>query len=73
MLPWWERPSTTKYKNNVFGLNMGYDIQRVHGMKAKLNIDGEEVEGSAYIQKVGFKLLVYLGSGGCYILMMALT
>ena len=32
---------------------MGYDIQRVHGMKAKLNIDGEEVEGSAYIQKVG--------------------
>ena len=53
MLPWWERPSTAKYKNNVFGLNMGYDIQRVHGMKAKLNIDGEEVEGSAYIQKVG--------------------
>ena len=53
MTPWWERPSTAKYKNNVFGLNMGYDIQRVHGMKAKLNIDGEEVEGSAYIQKVG--------------------
>ena len=31
---------------------MGYDIQRVHGMKAKLNIDGDDVEGSAYIQKV---------------------
>ena len=43
MNPWWERPSTAKYKNNVFGLNMGYDIQRVHGMKATLNLDGEEI------------------------------
>ena len=53
MTPWWERPSSAKYKNNVYALDMGYDILRVHGLKAKVKIDGEEVEGSAYIQKVG--------------------
>ncbi len=53
MTPWWERPSTATYKNNIFGLDMGYDITRVHGTKAVLEVDGEKIEGSAYIQKVG--------------------
>ena len=53
MTPWWDRPSTATYKNNVFGLDMGYDILRVHGTKAVIEIDGETIEGSAYIQKVG--------------------
>ena len=61
---------TAKYKNNVFGLNMGYDIQRVHGMKAKLNIDGDDVEGSAYIQKVTVQAPSVPWFWGCYILTM---
>ena len=31
---------------------MGYDILRVHGTRVKGEIDGEEVTGSAYFQKV---------------------
>ena len=52
MTPWWERASSAQYRNNVFGLGMGYDILRIHGMKAKMQVDDEIVEGSAYIQKV---------------------
>ena len=52
MTPWWHRPSTATYANNVYALNMGYDILRIHSMKARVNIDGHEVLGSAYFQKV---------------------
>ena len=53
MTPWWKNPSTATYKNNVYAMNMGYDIMRIHGTKAVLEIDGEKFEGTAYIQKVG--------------------
>ena len=41
------RPSTATYAGN-----MGYDILRVHGTKVKGQIGGEDVQGSAYFQKV---------------------
>ena len=52
MTPWWHRPSTATYANNVYALGMGYDILRIHGMRASVKIDDEEVQGSAYFQKV---------------------
>tara|TARA_B100000700_G_scaffold322899_1_gene425433 strand:+ start:607 stop:1800 length:1194 start_codon:yes stop_codon:yes gene_type:complete len=52
MTPWWGPPSTLTYRNNVYGLDMGYDILRLQGTKLKLKVDGEEFEGSAYFQKV---------------------
>tara|TARA_Y100001970_G_scaffold292679_1_gene435173 strand:- start:827 stop:2017 length:1191 start_codon:yes stop_codon:yes gene_type:complete len=53
MTPWWEKSSTSAYTNNVFAMDMGYDIIRIHGTKAVLEIDDKKFEGSAYIQKVG--------------------
>ena len=50
--PWWGPPSELTYKNNEIALGMGYDILRIQGMKSNLNIDGEELEGTAYFQKV---------------------
>ena len=41
------RPSTATYAGS-----MGYDILRVHGTKVAGTIDGEEVTGTAYFQKV---------------------
>ena len=52
LTPWWERPSSATYANNVYALGMGYDILRIHAMKASVIIDEETVEGSAYFQKV---------------------
>ena len=52
LTPWWGPPSELTYKNNEIALGMGYDILRLQGMKALLSIDGEEVEGTAYFQKV---------------------
>ena len=50
--PWWGPPSTLTYKNNLYGLGMGYDILRLQGTKLKLKVDDEEFEGTAYFQKV---------------------
>ncbi len=52
LTPWWGPPSTLTYRNNVFGLDMGYDILRLQGTKLNLKVDGEEFEGTAYFQKV---------------------
>ena len=52
LTPWWGPPSELTYKNNEIALGMGYDILRLQGMKALLSIDGEELEGTAYFQKV---------------------
>ena len=52
LTPWWGPPSTLTYRNNVYGFDMGYDILRLQGSKLKLKVDGEELEGSAYFQKV---------------------
>ena len=41
------RPSTATYAGS-----MGYDILRVHGTRVSGTVDGEEVSGTAYFQKV---------------------
>lgn len=50
--PWWGPPSELTYKNNDIALGMGYDILRLQGMKSRLLVDGAEMEGTAYFQKV---------------------
>ena len=52
LTPWWGPPSELTYRNNEIALGMGYDILRVQGMRSRLSIDGDEVEGTAYFQKV---------------------
>ena len=52
LTPWSGPPSTLTYKNNIMAMNMGYDILRLQGTKCKLNVDGEEMQGTAYFQKV---------------------
>ena len=52
LTPWWGPPSKLTYKNNVFFSNMGYDILRIQGTKASIEIDGQEFEGTGYFQKV---------------------
>ena len=52
LTPWSGPPSTLTYKNNILAMNMGYDILRLQGTKCKLSVDGEEMEGTAYFQKV---------------------
>jgi len=50
--PWWGPPSDLTYKNNVLSMGMGYDILRLQAMRAKITIDDDEFEGTAYFQKV---------------------
>ena len=52
LTPWWGPPSELTYKNNEISLGMGYDILRLQGMKSSLVVDGEEMVGTAYFQKV---------------------
>ncbi|MEO2179274.1 MAG: hypothetical protein ABGX11_03800, partial [Candidatus Poseidoniia archaeon] len=52
LTPWWGPPSELTYRNNEIALGMGYDILRLQGMKARLVVDGEAFEGTAYFQKV---------------------
>tara|TARA_Y100000588_G_scaffold4075_1_gene5202 strand:+ start:5548 stop:6738 length:1191 start_codon:yes stop_codon:yes gene_type:complete len=52
LTPWWGPPSELTYRNNEIALGMGYDILRLQGMRSRLSVDGEEVEGTAYFQKV---------------------
>ena len=52
LTPWWGPPSELTYRNNEIALGMGYDILRLQGMKSRLVVDGEEMEGTAYFQKV---------------------
>lgn len=52
MTPWNGEISALEYKHNVYAANMGYDILRIHGTKCSGVIDVEDVEGTAYFQKV---------------------
>ena len=52
LTPWWGPPSELTYRNNVYFLGMGYDILRLQATKCKLIVDGEEMEGTGYFQKV---------------------
>ena len=52
LTPWWGPPSELTYRNNEIALGMGYDILRLQGMRSRLVVDGEEMEGTAYFQKV---------------------
>ncbi len=50
--PWNRALSTATHSRDLFFGSMGYDILRLHGSKVSGTIDGEDVEGSAYFQKV---------------------
>lgn len=50
--PWTKPLSTARKANREYTSNMGYDILRLHGAKVSGKVDGEDVEGTAYFQKV---------------------
>ncbi len=50
--PWTDSASSAAYSNNEFVGGMGYDITRLHACLASGSVDGEDVQGSAYFQKV---------------------
>jgi len=52
MTPWNPPLSAATRTHNLFAGSMGYDILRLHGTLASGTIDGEDVEGTAYFQKV---------------------
>jgi len=52
LTPWWGPPSELTYKNNEISLGMGYDILRLQGLKSSLVVDGVQMMGTAYFQKV---------------------
>ena len=52
MTPWNPPLSAATRSHNLFTGSMGYDILRLHGTKTSGIIDGENVEGTAYFQKV---------------------
>ena len=50
--PWNQAMSTAKTAHKQYSSEMGYEILRIHGTLASGKIDDEEVEGTAYFQKV---------------------
>ena len=50
--PWNQAMSTVKTAHKQYSSEMGYEILRIHGTLASGKIDDEEVEGTAYFQKV---------------------
>ena len=52
MSPWNNAMSSMKVAQAEYGLGMGYGISRLHGALCSGSIDGIEVNGSAYFQKV---------------------
>ena len=52
MTPWNPPLSAATRSHNLFTGSMGYDILRLHGTKTSGTIDGKDVEGTAYFQKV---------------------
>lgn len=50
--PWTRPMSTARWAHKEYAAGMGYDILRLHGALVNGVIDGEEVEGTAYFQKV---------------------
>ena len=56
------RRTFQKYQNNL-----GYDILRIHGCKANIEIDDKQVKGTAYLQKVRVQAPSVLGIGVFFI------
>jgi len=52
MEPWNNAMSSMKVAQNDYGLGMGYGISRLHGALCNGTVDGRDVSGSAYFQKV---------------------
>ena len=52
LTPWNSAMSTAREATATYAANMGYDILRLHGTKASGTFDGEDVNGTAYFQKV---------------------
>ncbi len=52
MTPWNPAMSVARPSTATYAASMGYDILRVHGTKVHGTIDGEDVSGTAYFQKV---------------------
>ena len=52
LTPWSQAMSTARRASATYAADMGYDILRLHGTKASGTLDGEQVTGTAYFQKV---------------------
>lgn len=52
MSPWNEAVSRARRTYQRYPSDLGYDILRIHGAKAAIEVDGERAQGSAYLQKV---------------------
>ena len=52
MTPWNRAMSSMKVAQAEYGLGMGYGISRLHGTLCEGSIDGKEVQGTSYFQKV---------------------
>ena len=52
MKPWNKAMSSLKVAQAEYGMNMGYGISRLHGAICDGTIDGKNVNGTAYFQKV---------------------
>ena len=52
MKPWNEAMSTAREATATYLGSLGYDILRLHGTRCQGTIDGEDVKGTAYFQKV---------------------
>jgi hypothetical protein len=52
LTPWNEAMSTARHATATYAMEMGYDILRLHGCKVSGKLDDEEINGTAYFQKV---------------------
>ena len=52
MTPWHQAVSTLRTAGSEYGGGLGYEINRLHGAKAKALVDGVESDGTAYFQRV---------------------
>ncbi|MBR60796.1 MAG: hypothetical protein CMA84_06230 [Euryarchaeota archaeon] len=52
MTPWNKPMSTARFASASYTKNMGYEILRLHGALCEGKIGAEEVQGTAYFQKV---------------------
>ena len=52
LTPWNPAMSVARPSTATYAASMGYDILRVHGTKVSGTVDGVEVNGTAYFQKV---------------------
>jgi hypothetical protein len=52
LTPWNEAMSTARHATATYAMEMGYDILRLHGCKVSGKLDDQEINGTAYFQKV---------------------